>query len=62
MLISLFPCRFKSDERTLADALDYVKAEVQRLKYEKEDSLKNLQEANSVACELQNEINSNYFT
>lgn len=47
----------KSDERTLADALDYVKAEAQRLKDKKEDLLKNLQEANSAACELQNEIN-----
>ena len=45
-------CRFKSDERTLADALDYVKAEAQKLNDEKEDLLKNLQEENSATCEL----------
>lgn len=37
------------------------KIESQRLKTEKEDLLKNLEEANYVACELQNTIKSKSF-
>ena len=50
--------RFKSDEKTLADSLDYEKVETKKLREEKEDLLKKLQEANSAAQKLQGEINS----
>lgn len=56
--VELYEQTERCDETTLADALEYVKVEVQRLKNEKEDLLKNLQKANSVACELQNKINN----
>ena len=51
-------CRFKSDEKTLADSLDYEKVKTKKLREEKEDLLKKVQEANSVAQKLQEEINS----
>ena len=44
--------RLKSDEKTLADSLDYEKAETKKLREEKEDLLKKLQETNSAAQNL----------
>ena len=51
-------CRLNSDEKTLADSLDYEKEESRKLKEEKEGLLKRLQEANSATQRLQGEINS----
>ena len=42
-------CRFKSDEKALADSLDYEKVETKKLRDEKEDLLKQLREVNSAA-------------
>ena len=53
VLMSIFNlCRFKSDEKSLADTLDYEKVETQRLSYENLDLMKKLQEANSTALDL----------
>ena len=52
---TLNPCRLKSDEKTLADSLDYEKIETKKLREEKEDLLKKFQEANSAAQKLQEE-------
>ena len=58
MLVStLSLCRFKSDEKTLADSLDYEKAEMKKLSEKNEDLLKRLQEANSAIQRLQGLIN-----
>ena len=62
LIFTLNLCRFKSDERTLADSLDYEKVETKKLREEKEDLLKKLQEANSAAQKLQEEINSKCWT
>ena len=51
-------CRLNSDEKILADSLDYEKEESRKLKEEKEGFLKRLQEANSATQKLQGEINS----
>ena len=58
LMSTLNLCRFKSDEKTLADSLDYEKVETKKLRDEKEDLLKKFQEANSAAQKLQEEINS----
>nr|CCI55290.1 PH01B001G05.13 [Phyllostachys edulis] len=49
--------RLKSDKKTPADSLNYEKAETKKLREEKEDLLKKLQETNSVAQNLQEVIN-----
>ena len=49
--------RFKSDEKTLADSLDYERVKTKKLRGEKEDLLKKLQEANSATQKLQGRIN-----
>ena len=51
-------CRLNSDEKTLADSLDYEKEESRKLREEKEGLLKKLQEANSATQKLQGEVNS----
>ena len=51
-------CRLNSDEKVLADSLDYEKEESRKLKEEKEGLLKRLQEANSATQRLQEKINS----
>ena len=56
-LSTLSLCRFKSDEKTLADSLDYEKAEVKKLSEKHEALLKRLQEANSAIQRLQGLIN-----
>ena len=56
-LFALSLCRFKSDEKTLADSLDYEKAETKKLSEKNEDLLKRLQEANSAIQRLQGLIN-----
>ena len=43
----------------MADSLDYEKVETKKLREEKEDLLKKLQEANSAAQKLQEKIYSN---
>ena len=59
MLMSTFNSyRLNSDEKTLADSLDYEKEESRKLREEKKDLLKKLQEANSATQKLQGEINS----
>ena len=50
--------RLNSDEKTLTDSLDYERVETRKLREEKEDLLKKLQEANSATQKLQGEINS----
>ena len=50
--------RLNSDEKTLADSLDYERVETRKLREEKEDLLKKLQEANSATQKLQGEVNS----
>ena len=59
LLMSTFnPYRLNSDEKTLADSLDYEKEESRKLREEKKDLLQKLQEANSATQKLQGEINS----
>ena len=58
LMSTLNLCRFKSDEKTLADSLDYEKVETKKLRDEKEDLLKQLREVNSAAQTLQEKINS----
>ena len=59
MLMSTFNSyRLNSDEKTLADSLDYEKEESRKLREEKKDLSKKLQEANSATQKLQGEINS----
>ena len=58
LIFTLNLCRVKSDEKTLADSVDYEKVETKKLREEKEDLLKKFQEANSAAQKLQEEINS----
>ena len=58
LIFTLNLCRFKSDEKTLADSLDYEKVETKKLREEKEGLLKKFQEANSAAQKLQEKINS----
>ena len=53
-------CRFKSDEKTLADSLDYEKVEAKKLRESEEGLLKKLQEANSTIQKLQERINSKF--
>ena len=53
-------CRFKSDEKSLNDALDYEKAETEKLRGENLNLMKKLQEANSAALDLQSEIKSKF--
>ena len=60
LMSTLNLCRFKSDEKTLADSLDYEKVETKKLRKEKEDLMKKLQEANSAAQKLQGEINRKF--
>ena len=50
--------RLNSDEKTLADSLDYEKEESRKLGEKVGDLLKKLQEANSATERLQGEINS----
>ena len=57
LMSTLNLCRFKSDEKTLADSLDYEKIETKKLREEKEDLLKKFQEVNSAAQKLQEKIN-----
>lgn len=45
-------CRFKSDEKTLADSLDYEKAETKKLSEKNEDFLNKIQEVNSAIQRL----------
>ena len=45
-------CRFKSDKKSLADALDHEKAEMEKLRDENLNLMKKLQEANSAAIDL----------
>ena len=45
--------RFKSNKKTLADSLDQEKVKTQRLRDEKLDLMKKLQEGNSAALDLQ---------
>ena len=56
------PYRLNSDEKTLADSLDYEKEESRKLREEKKDLLKKLQEANSATQKLQGEVNSKCWT
>ena len=49
--------RLNSDEKTLADSLDYEKVETKKLSEKNEDLLKRLQEANSAIQRLQGLIN-----
>ena len=59
MLMSTFnPFRLNSDEKTLADSLDYEKEESRKLREEKKDLVKKLQEVNSATQKLQGEVNS----
>ena len=58
LMSTLILYRLNSDEKTLADSLDYEKEESRKLGEEKEDLLKKLQEANSATEKLQGEINS----
>ena len=59
MLVFTFNlCRLNSDEKTLADSLDYEKEESRKLREEREGLLKTLQEADSATQRLQGEINS----
>lgn len=57
LLSTLFPYRFKSDEKTLADSLDFEKVEMKKLSEKNKDLLNKLQEANSVIKKLQGLIN-----
>ena len=57
LMSTLNLCRFKSDEKTLADSLDCEKIETKKLREEKEDLLKKFQEVNSAAQKLQEKIN-----
>ena len=52
------PYRLNSDEKTLADSLDYEKEKSRKLREEKKSLLKKLQETNSATQKLQGEINS----
>ena len=58
LMSTLNLCTFKSDEKTLADSLDYEKVETKKLTNEKEDLLKQLREVTSAAQTLQEKINS----
>ena len=58
LMSTLNLCRFKSDEKTLTDSLDYEKVETKKLRDEKEDLLKQLREVTSAAQTLQEKINS----
>ena len=49
-------CRFKSDEKTLADSLDFERAEKNRLSEKVEDLQKKLLEANSAIQKLQGRL------
>ena len=51
-------CRLNSDEKILADSLDYEKEESRKLREEKEALLKKFQEADSATQKLRGEINS----
>ena len=50
--------RLNSDEKTLADSLDYEKEELRKLGEKVGDLLKKLQEANSATVKVQEELNS----
>lgn len=59
MFISTFNLyRLNSDEKTLADSLDYEKEESRKLGEKVGDLLKKLQEANSTTVKMQEELNS----
>ena len=50
--------RLNSDEKTLADSLDYEKEESRKLGEKVGDLLKKLQEANSAVVKMQEKLNS----
>ena len=57
---TLFLCRLKSNKKSLADSLDYEKVETKKLREEKEDLLKKLQEADSANRKLQGQLSGKY--
>ena len=58
LMFTFILCRLNSDEKTLADSLDYEKEESRKLREEKEALLKKFHEADSATRMLREKINS----